>query len=42
MSPKIDLSVFKKCVWKEFYGDLKDLLAPNAPKSWGKDIYLRL
>ena len=40
--PEIDMSVFKECDWKEFYGNIKEAIPPNAPESRGKDIDLRL
>jgi hypothetical protein len=42
MYPELDMSVFKECDWKEFYGDIKEAIPPNAPKSRGKEINLRL
>ena len=29
--PTIDMTDFKECTWKEFYGDLKISIPPNAP-----------
>ena len=29
--PEIDYSVFKKCVWSEFYRDAKESIPMNAP-----------
>ena len=29
--PVIDMTDFKECKWKEFYGDLKKSIPPNAP-----------
>ena len=40
--PEIDMSVFKECDWKEFYGNITEAIPPNAPKSRGKEIDLRL
>ena len=28
--------------WREFYGDVKESIPPNAPKSRGKDVDLRI
>ena len=36
------MSVFKECDWKEFYGSNTEAIPPNAPKSRGKEIDLRL
>ena len=33
---------FMKCDWKEFYGDTKEVIPPNAPKALCKEVYLRL
>jgi hypothetical protein len=40
--PTIDQSVFKKCDWKEFYGDAIEPIPPNAPPARGKMVDLRL
>ena len=40
--PVIDMSVFKDCDWKHFYGDVKEALPPNAPTPRGKEVDLRL
>jgi len=40
--PDIDMSVFKECDWKQFYGDVHEAVPPNAPKPRGKDVDLRM
>ena len=40
--PEIDESTFKECDWKEFYGDVKEALPPNAPEPRGNPVVLRL
>ena len=40
--PMIDMSAFKKCDWKQFYGDVKEAIPSNAPKPRGKDVDLRM
>ena len=40
--PTIDLTSFKECDWKNFYGDTKEAIPPNAPKPLGKEVDLRL
>ncbi len=35
--PNIDLRVFKQCDWKQFYGEVKEAIPPNAPLPRGKD-----
>jgi hypothetical protein len=40
--PDIDMSVFKECDWKEFYGDVEEALPLNAPEPRGCDIDLRM
>jgi hypothetical protein len=29
--PKINMDEFKECNWKEYYGDVKEAVPPNAP-----------
>ena len=36
--PTIDMSTFKECDWKHFYGDAKEAIPPNVPKPRGKDV----
>ena len=40
--PELDMTVFKECDWKDFYGNVKEALPPNAPSPNGKDIDLRM
>ena len=42
MYPEIDMTVFKECDWKDFYGNVKEVLPPNAPLPRGKEIDLRI
>jgi len=36
------MSDFKKCDWKQFYGEAKEAILPNAPEPRGKDVDLRM
>ena len=40
--PPIDEGDFVACDWKEFYGDVKESIPPNAPHPLGKEVDLRL
>jgi len=40
--PDIDMTVFKECDWKHFYGDVKEAIPPNAPSPRGKEVDIRL
>jgi hypothetical protein len=40
--PQIDMSAFKECEWKEFYGEAKEPLPPNMPEPCGKEVDCRL
>ena len=40
--PDINMSQFKDCDWKEFYGDIQEAIPPNAPAPRGKEVDLRL
>ena len=40
--PMIDMTKFKECDWREFYGDVKEAIPPNAPLPRGKEVDLRL
>jgi hypothetical protein len=40
--PVIDMSQFKECDWKAFYGEAKEAIPPNAPQERGKEVDLRL
>jgi hypothetical protein len=36
--PDIDLRVFKQCDWKQFYGEVKEAIPPNARPLRGNDV----
>ena len=36
-----NMSDFKDCKWKEFYGKLKEAITPNSPEERGKEFDLR-
>jgi hypothetical protein len=38
--PVIDMSVFKECDWKQYYGDVNEAIPPNAPEARGKEVDL--
>ena len=40
--PDIGESQFLQCDWKEFYGDVKEAVSPDAPEPHGKDVNLSL
>ena len=40
--PEVDMSAFKECDWKTFYGEVGEPIPPNAPKASGKEVNLRL
>jgi hypothetical protein len=40
--PDINLRVFKQCDWKQFYGEVKEAIPPNAPPPRVKDVNLHL
>ncbi|KAI2498678.1 hypothetical protein MHU86_15800 [Fragilaria crotonensis] len=40
--PEIDITVFKECNWKRYYGDVTEATPPNAPEPRGKEIDLRM
>jgi hypothetical protein len=40
--PDIDMSDFKECDWKEFYGDIKEELPPKMPEPRGEPVDIRL
>jgi hypothetical protein len=40
--PTIDMTVFKECDWKHFYGNVHEAIPPNAPPPRGKDVDLRM
>ena len=39
--PDIDMESFERKNWKQFYGDLKELLPSNAPRGIGKEFIIR-
>ena len=39
--PDIDMDQFKRHNWKQFYGDVKELIPKNAPRSLGKEFLIR-
>ena len=36
------MSLFKDCDWKQYYGNAKEAIPPNAPEARGKEVDLRL
>ena len=40
--PEIDRDSFIGCDWKNYYGDVKEALPPDAPPPRGKDVDLRM
>jgi hypothetical protein len=40
--PQIDMSSFKECDWKEFYGDVTAPIPRDAPSPLGREVDLRL
>ena len=40
--PTIDMSQFKECDWRDFYGDIREPIPPKAPPPRGKEVDLRL
>lgn len=40
--PDLDMTAFKECDWKAFYGDVQEAIPPNAPPPRGKDVDLRM
>jgi ribosomal protein L31E len=40
--PEIDASTFQEHDWTEFYGDIKEAIPPDRPKSRGKEIDIRM
>jgi hypothetical protein len=40
--PIIDMTVFKECDWKHFYGNMHEAILPNAPPPREKDINLQM
>ena len=39
--PDIDEDKFQKKDWKSFYGEMKEALPPDVPKSLGKEFFIR-
>ena len=39
--PDIDLDKFPRYNWKQFYGDVEEVLPNNAPKSVGQEFIIR-
>ena len=39
--PVINMNDFKEYKWRDFYGDLKEAIPPNAPEERGKKYDLR-
>jgi hypothetical protein len=40
--PSIDMSDFKQFDWRNFYGNVKEAIPPDAPEPRGKEVDLRL
>jgi hypothetical protein len=40
--PHVDMSDFKICDWKNFYGNVEEAIPTDAPESRGKEVDLRL
>jgi Reverse transcriptase (RNA-dependent DNA polymerase) len=40
--PDIDMSEFKECDWRDYYGDVQEAIPANAPTPRGKDVDIRL
>jgi hypothetical protein len=40
--PDIDMTVFKQCDWKEFYGNVSEAIPVDAPEPLGKDVDIRM
>ena len=38
----IDLNNFRECNWKNFYGDVKEVMPPDMPKPLGKEVELEM
>ena len=38
----INKSKFLQCNWKEFYGDVKEAVSPDAPEPHGKEVDLHM
>ena len=40
--PDIDMDSFIKCDWHDFYGELLEVIPPNAPEPQGWDVDIRM
>jgi hypothetical protein len=40
--PEIDMGVFKICDWREFYGNITEIVPGDAPKALGKMVDIRM
>ena len=40
--PKIDMDLFPKYDWTEFYGDVEEAIPPDMPEPLGKDLDVRM
>ena len=40
--PNVNMNDFKTCNWKQFYGECKEPLPPNAPTPRGKEVDIRM
>ena len=40
--PDIDMTSFKECNWKHYYGDVVEAIPPNAPEPRVKNVDLRM
>jgi hypothetical protein len=40
MLPKVDKASFEKQDWTDFYGDVKEVIPPNAPPPRGKSVVI--
>jgi hypothetical protein len=40
--PSVDMGAFIKTDWKSMYGDMKEMIPPDAPFPHGKEVDLRL
>jgi hypothetical protein len=38
--PNIDMSDFKECDWKQYYGNVTEAIPPNTPEPRGKEVDL--
>jgi hypothetical protein len=39
---EIEMSAFKECNWREFYGDVREPMPPNMPSPCGEEVEIRL